>query len=165
MAPKAISSAVIGTLLILGLAATVAFADEPASAPAAGQTEAAVRTQAQVEDSNGHGSPLAVPGQEVDQKSTRQLGPGDGSGSQAETPAAGSGEGPHARVEKGSRPDGTTSTKAAKRSKRGAKGLKAATSPAIRQQRLRDPDTGCAGVPTMTRAQGSSGQRRGGGRR
>jgi hypothetical protein len=162
MALKAISPAVIGALMVLGLAATVVFADEPNPDPAAVQTEAMVRTQAQAEESNGYGSPLAVPGQEVEQRSTRQLGPGDGSGSRAGAPAAGSGEGPHGRVEKGSQSDGA---KASKRSKRGAKWSKVATSPTMQQLRMRDPSTGCTGMPTMTRTQGSSGQRRGSGRR
>lgn len=175
MANKAISALVIGGFFGLGLAAAVAVADEPDPGPTAAQASQAVRTQMQTEQpDNGYGSPLAVAGEEVGQQNTRRLGPGDGSGNQAKGPtdasargtAARNGKGngtDYARVDKG--PIKSTQNKKTKKSKPSATGTTHSRSTSGQGQRLRDPASGCSGIPTMTRSHASSGQRRGGGRR
>lgn len=172
MASRAISVAAIGAMCGFGLAASMAAADQPEPAKAAGTTQEAVRNQIQAQESNGYGEPLAVAGQEVDQQSKRQLGPGDGRGNQGPGPADGSGSGSQARSMKGRGPDGAAAAqggRSAQGSAQSAKGpaqrSKRSPSASVDRQRLRDPGTGCTGTQGMNRHGASGGQRRGGGGR
>lgn len=170
MAARIIAAGTVGTILVLGLASTAAFGEQPE--PANARSSEAARTQARPEEPNGQGSPLAVSGQEVGQQSRRQLGPGDGSGNQGSGPADGSGSGSPARSMKGRGPDGAAAAqggRSAQGSAQSAKGpaqrSKRSPSASVDRQRLRDPGTGCTGTQGMNRHGASGGQRRGGGGR
>lgn len=173
MARNAISAAVIGTALTLGLVATGATADQPDPAGQVVQSKTAVRSQVQAQEPAGCGSPLAVAGAEVGRQNTRQLGPGDGSGAQAGRSDDAVAQGTAARRGNG---DGTADTgatrshqsKRAKRSKTAKPSAVGATQPRSttgQRLQLRDPSSGCSGMPTSTQSQSSSGHRRGGGGR
>lgn len=159
MAVNAISAAVIGTALTLGLVATGATADQPDAAGQTVQSKTAVRSQVQNQQPEGYGSPLAAAGQEVGPQSRRQLGPGDGTGNRTGGSVNGVEKGHRAGAAKGSQSGGA----AVKGSKRSAKGPQGSPSASMDRQRLRDPSSGCIGTPTMTGSRASGGQRRGGG--
>ena len=161
MTPKAISAAVMGTIVAVGLAAAAAASDQPDPKGTAVQAKEAVRSQVQTEEPNGYGEPLAATGQEVGPQSQRQLGPGDGTGNRTGGPANGVEKGQRTGAAKGSQSGGA----AVKGSKRSAKGSQTSSSASMDRQRLRDPSSGCIGTPAMTGSRASGGQRRGGGRR
>ena len=173
MANKAISVAVIGTFVGLGLTTAFAVADEPGSGATAARNGQAVRNQTQTETPEGYGLPLAVAGAEVGQQNTRQLGPGDGSGTQASRSDGAAAQGAAARNGKGhdkvdtkaKRSSQSKQANTSKASKQPAAGTTRSRSIAGQRLQLRDPSSGCSGTPTSTRSQSSGGQRRGGGGR
>lgn len=152
MAARILTAAVVGAILGLGLASTPAEAEQPG--PSNVRSTEAARTQIRAEEPNGYGSPLAVPGQEVDQQSKRQLGPGDDSGS-----------GTTSRKAKGAEQGRGGQDNGSMRSRASGAGAQRSTAPALQRLRMRDPSSGCSGMMASSRQNGSSGQRRGGGRR
>mgnify|MGYP001125618880 CR=1 FL=1 len=154
MAPRAISVAAIGAICGFGLAASMVAADQPEPAQSAGTTQEAVRNQIQAKGSNGYGEPLAAARLEVGQQSRRQLGPGDNSGS-----------GTTSRKAKGAEQGRGGQDNGSMRSRTSGVGAQRSTAPALQRLRMRDPNSGCSGMMASSRQNGSSGQRRGGGRR